>query len=67
VSDKLLLNIREVAGLLGVSPRAVWGWAADGKFPPPLQLGRLRRWHRGTIERFLDRQAEQTTAEGVER
>src|SRR5262249_52317383 len=40
----LLLTLREVSQLLGISQRSIWGWANDGKFPPPLELGRLRRW-----------------------
>jgi excisionase family DNA binding protein len=56
--DRLLLTIRDVSKLLGISQRAIWGWANDGKFPPPLELGRLRRWRREDIEAWLARQAE---------
>ena len=50
---KLLLDIREVSKLLGVSTRAIWGWADEGKFPAPLELGRLRRWRLVDVEAFL--------------
>lgn len=62
VDNKLLLSIREVAQLLGVSQRAIWGWAHDGKFPAPLELGRLRRWRRQDIETWLAEQSD--TANG---
>ena len=55
--EKLLLDIREVSKLMGVSPRAIWGWAVAGHFPTPLKLGRLRRWRRADIDTWLARKA----------
>jgi prophage regulatory protein len=55
--ERILLDLREVSKLLGISPRAIWGWADAGTFPPPLELGRLRRWRRVDIESWLARQA----------
>lgn len=54
---KLLLGLREVSKLLGVSPRSVWTWADEGKFPAPLELGRLRRWRREDVISFLANKA----------
>jgi excisionase family DNA binding protein len=61
--EKLLLTVREVAELLGVSQSAIWTWVSDERFPPPLELGRLRRWRREDIVAYLSRQAE--TARGA--
>ena len=61
--EQILLCIRDVAKLLGVSERAVWGWAADGSFPPAIKMGRLRRWRRVDIDTWLGRQAD--AAKGV--
>jgi prophage regulatory protein len=58
MSEKLLIDIREVSALLGVSPRAVWGWSDEGKFPAPIELGRLRRWRRADIEAWLKQRAD---------
>ena len=53
-----LLNVTEVANLLGISPRHVWRMADAGTFPRPLKVGmKLRRWPRSAIESWL---AEQT-------
>lgn len=57
MSEKLLLDVREVSKLLGLAPRTIWGWANDDQFPPPLELGRLRRWRREDIESWLARRA----------
>jgi excisionase family DNA binding protein len=62
--EKLLLDVREVASLLGVSPRSVWEWSDSGQIPKPISLGRLRRWRRMDLEDWL-RQA--AGAKGVAR
>ncbi|MFO0881143.1 MAG: helix-turn-helix domain-containing protein [Gemmataceae bacterium] len=62
-ADKLLLDVREVAALLGCSDRAVWGWSTSGKFPPPLELGRLRKWRRVDVEAWLEQKAQAAAAD----
>ncbi len=62
MSDKLVFDVREVAKLLGVSPRSVWEWANNGKFPQPIALGRLRRWRLADVENWL---AQQPTGKGA--
>jgi excisionase family DNA binding protein len=54
MSDQLL-NVKEVAAWLGISVRAVWRWAADGVIPPPIVLGRLRRWSLRDLEEWAAR------------
>ena len=51
MSDKLL-TVKEVAAWLGVSQRSVWQWSADGIIPPPIVLGRLRRWQLRDLEEW---------------
>lgn len=54
-----MLDVREVAELLRVSPRQVWRLVAlaearGGGFPRPLRLGtRTVRWRLGDIERYV--------------
>jgi len=54
-----LLNVRRVAGLLGVSPRQIWrltakAAAGHGTFPKPLRLGtRTVRWRLADVESYL--------------
>jgi predicted DNA-binding transcriptional regulator AlpA len=52
---RVLLSVKEVATILGFTPRTIWRWVAEGIFPKPLHFGtgdKARRWHRGTIERI---------------
>jgi excisionase family DNA binding protein len=49
----LLLDVVDVASMLGVSPRSIVGWVASGSFPAPLCLGRLKRWRRQDVETHL--------------
>lgn len=49
-----LLDVREVARLLGVSPRHVIRLASEGRMPRPIRLGRSVRWSRREIISWLD-------------
>lgn len=50
----LLLTCQQLADLLQVSPRSVWGWASSGKIPPPITVGwRAKRWFRDDVLRWL--------------
>ena len=49
-----LLDVGEVAGLLGVCRRSIWRWADAGRLPAPLTVGRVRRWHPDVIARWLE-------------
>ncbi len=66
MTDEKLLDINEVAAILAVSTRALWQWAADGKFPQAIQLGRLRRWRRADVEGWLASQAANATKDRPE-
>lgn len=53
----LLIDIREVASLCNVSPRSIWSWADDRKFPQPIKLGRLRRWSVIDVQNWIAEQS----------
>src|SRR4051812_26078257 len=40
----LLINSREAARLLKVSPRTLWQMWSDGEMPPPIRISRAVRW-----------------------
>ena len=61
----LLLDIRQVAELCGVSPRSIWGWADDRKFPQPIKLGRLRRWSLADVQSWIAEQSQAAQAKAV--
>jgi len=52
--EQLLLCVKEVAVLLGVSARSVWRLVAAGDLPQPIRLGkRLVRWRRVHLEALV--------------
>ena len=53
VEPSLLLTVREVAQLLGCSPRHVYRMTDAGKFPRPIKFGTLVRWPRSTVESWV--------------
>jgi predicted DNA-binding transcriptional regulator AlpA len=57
--QRLLLSVREVADLVGLSERTVWKLSGCGELPPPIKIGRSVRWLRRILEDFMaDRQKE---------
>lgn len=53
MSESLLLDSREVAELLGLHQKTVMRLAETGGLPPPLKLGRLKKWPRSQILDFI--------------
>ncbi len=51
----LLLTATEAAALLGVSRSVFYRWDARGEVPRPIQIGRLRRWTRLDVLRWVER------------
>ncbi len=51
--EPLLLSAGALAQLLGVSVRHVWRLRDAGDLPAPIKLGKLIRWRRAAIERWL--------------
>lgn len=53
------LSAASLARLLDCSLRHVWRLRDSGDLPAPVRLGRLVRWRRSAVERFLEEHAEQ--------
>ena len=51
--DKLL-NVQELADLLGVVPRSIYGWATTGRLPAIRFGKRCIRFRQSDIERLLE-------------
>ena len=49
----LLIDVRAVAELLGVSSRHILRLAEAGKMPPARKLGHLRRWSKSEIDEWV--------------
>mgnify|MGYP000299387996 CR=1 FL=1 len=48
-----MVDVNEVAQLLGCSPRTVYRWVDGGEMPCPVKLGAGNRWPRLALERWL--------------
>ena len=50
-----LLDVRQVAEILGIAVRTVWRLSAAGELPPPVRIGvRIVRWRLSDIEQYLE-------------
>ncbi len=57
-TDVAVINVREVAELLGVNTRTIWRLCQRNELPPPLRLGpRILRWRLADLREHLDRKA----------
>ncbi len=50
----LLVDVNDVAQMLGVSARTVWRLAEVGQLPRPLHVGRAARWRTIDVLDFVD-------------
>lgn len=50
----LLIDGKEVARLLDVSPRTIWRLKDSGKMPRPIRLGNLVRWSYDEIKEWIE-------------
>jgi len=53
-ADSLLINVRQVGTILGVSPRSVWRLLSDGKIIAPVRLGGAVRWRKDELARWIE-------------
>jgi excisionase family DNA binding protein len=58
-TDVAVINVSEVAELLGVNSRTIWRLCQRGELPAPIRLGpRILRWRLADLREHLDRKAE---------
>lgn len=50
----LLLNIKQVAALLGCHPNTIWNRVRDNKMPQPTRWEGKTLWRRRDIEQFVE-------------
>jgi len=48
-----LLDVGDLADMLKIHRRTVWRWAAAGRLPQPVTIGRVRRWRKDRIARLI--------------
>lgn len=52
---KLWLNAEELAQALGVCARSIATWQHTGELPPPVKIGRCKKWNIEEVKKFLQR------------
>ena len=52
-SPRRLLDVQEVANLLGCSDRHVYRMVDKGRMPKPVKLGSLNRWPTKAIDEWI--------------
>jgi excisionase family DNA binding protein len=63
-----MIDVREVAKILGISTRSVWRLVAKGELPPPIRFGRTVRWRTVDIDRCIeDKLSANQTTDGLRR
>jgi len=61
VRDALLVNAKDAARMLAISPRKLWALTASGDLPH-LRIGRLIRYPSQELERWVERKTTQDAA-----
>lgn len=62
-TDVAVINVTEVAELLGVNPRTIRRLCQRGELPSPIRLGpRILRWRLADLREHLDRKASDVVA-----
>lgn len=59
-----MIDVREVARILNVSPRTVWRLVSRGDLPPPGRFGRSVRWRAEDICACINKRIGLTTNNG---
>jgi excisionase family DNA binding protein len=49
----LLIDSRQAAKLLNVSPRTLWRMQNDGEMPQPIRIGRAVRWSLEALKQWI--------------
>ena len=61
-----LMDTREAAAVLGVQPRTLEAWRLRGSGPRYVQVGRLVRYRRATLEQWLAERERSSTSDRPE-
>lgn len=54
-----LLDINELAEVLGIPVRTIRKWRYEGKGPACIKIGKYIRWHPNEVDRWLARLGQQ--------
>ncbi len=54
MSEPVLLTVKEVAEMLGLSERTVYRLADVGKMPRPVKIGAAVRWRKKELDTWIE-------------
>ena len=54
MNTPVLLNVKEVAEMLGLSERTVYRLADMGNMPRPVKIGAAVRWRRNELDQWIE-------------
>jgi predicted DNA-binding transcriptional regulator AlpA len=55
MTNTTMLKVSDVSNMLGVSPKTVRNWIADGTIPPPVKINsRILRWDEDVIKEWIN-------------
>lgn len=55
MSEKILLNIKDMEDIFGFKKSWIYAKVAAGELPQPINLGSTKRWHKDSVYEWLDR------------
>lgn len=61
-----LISTKQFADRLGISVRTLEELILQGKVPPYIRLGRLRRWHPEQVDKWINEQFAQAAGDGTD-
>ena len=68
MSDSQLLNAEQAAAYHGVAKQTLHNWRSSGRYRVPcLRVGRLVRYRKTDLDRWLEGRAQTHTGEALER
>lgn len=50
---KLLIDVKDLASILGAAPRTLWRWRSAGKLIEPIQIGGSTRWRTEEVRDWI--------------
>ena len=54
MSEKILLNIKDMEDIFGFKKSWIYAKVATGELPQPISLGSTKRWHKDSVYEWLD-------------
>lgn len=52
-ADRVMINARQLAVILQVSPRQVWRMLSAKRVPQPIRIGNVVRWRMAEVEQWI--------------